>query len=265
MQNSPRLFKQAGVSLLMFISFASLTGVGTGVVAMPSAFAQPAWSDRPAEEVTADEATALRATAPQTQSYRVQQARELLGPQYEQSVAKVGEMVPDMQKFVRKCTEKSLRARWRRQTSRISLAIMQESHRYEFDPVFVMSVIDNESRWRPNARGRHGEIGLMQLKPSTARWIARMYGIPFKGKKTLRDPAMNIRIGTAYMDFLREEFDGSGALYVSAYNAGLGTIHRAIRHQRLPSQAYLARIMRQYLRYYSALRDEQQADATSDA
>lgn len=188
---------------------------------------------------------------------RVRQAKELLGARYEHSAAKAGESVPNLLEFVRRCTRSSLRSRWRKDTDRIALSIMEESRRRKFDPVFLMSVIENESRWRPEARGLHGEIGLMQIKPATARWISRLYGIPFHGRSTLRDPAMNIRIGAAYLAFLREEFNSRGILYVSAYNAGVGTVYRALRRRRIPSRDYVARIVKQYLRYYSTLKQEQ--------
>lgn len=188
---------------------------------------------------------------------RVRQAKELLGSRYEHSAAKEGEKVPDLLDFVRRCARGSLHRRWRKDADRIAISIMEESRRRRFDPVFLMSVIDNESRWRPEARGRHGEIGLMQIKPTTARWISRLYSIPFHGRGTLRDPAMNIRIGAAYLSFLREEFNSRGILYVSAYNAGVGTVYRALRRRRIPSRDYVARIVKQYLRYYSALKQEQ--------
>lgn len=204
----------------------------------------------------AGEAGALRLAPAEVEPYRIRQAKELMGGRYDQSVVKVGELVPDVREFVRKTARRSLRGQWQNHSGRIAQAIMLESQRNEFDPMFVMSVIGTESKWRPHARGSHGEIGLMQIKPSAARWIAGMYGIPYKGRKSLRDPAINIRIGTAYLAFLREQFDSKGPLYVSAYNAGLGTVQRALRHRATPSQEYMGRILHQYTQYYSTLRAE---------
>lgn len=244
MLNASILIKTLGVTLAALPVLASVPGA----VADPVLLANPPGY----ESARVSEVSARR-----TQPDRVRQAKELLGPRYEHSAAKEGEKVPDLLDFVRRCAYGSLHPQWRKDTDRIALSIMEESRLRRFDPVFLMAVIENESKWRPEARGTHGEIGLMQIKPATARWISRLYGIPFHGRRTLRDPAMNIRIGAAYLSFLREEFDSRGVLYVSAYNAGVATVYRALRRRRIPSRDYVARVVKQYLRYYSALKHEQ--------
>ncbi|MFX5793561.1 transglycosylase SLT domain-containing protein, partial [Acinetobacter baumannii] len=70
-----------------------------------------------------------------------------------------------------------------------------------------VAVIDTESSFRPNARGSHGEIGLMQLKPSTAQWIARRHGLPWWGPATLLDPAAIVRLGAAYLSDIRNRLE----------------------------------------------------------
>jgi 2-oxoacid:acceptor oxidoreductase gamma subunit (pyruvate/2-ketoisovalerate family) len=44
-----------------------------------------------------------------------------------------------------------------------------------------------------------GEIGLMQLKPVTAKWICNKFNMPWKGAKSLYDPVTNIKIGAVYL------------------------------------------------------------------
>lgn len=61
----------------------------------------------------------------------------------------------------------------RRQQSRdIASAVAEASYLYEVDPFLLLSMIEVESRYHTDAVGLHGEIGLMQIKPSTARWVA---------------------------------------------------------------------------------------------
>lgn len=130
--------------------------------------------------------------------------------------------------------------------------IMKESRKFLFDPIMLISVIEVESGFRVKKRGSHGEIGLMQLKPSTAAWIAKKNGLPWNGPKTLEDPVANIQIGTAFLFLLRKNFPTQKQLYLSAYNMGGGHLRRAMRNQRVPME-YSSRVMRRYRRLYSRM------------
>lgn len=87
-------------------------------------------------------------------------------------------------------------------------------------PVAVaLSVVQQESGFRPHVTGGAGEIGLMQLKCQTAR------GIGFKGScKALYNPDTNLRYG---MRYLRRALNRGSVGY---YNAG-------IHAKRLPKAA----------------------------
>ncbi len=74
----------------------------------------------------------------------------------------------------------------------------------------IMRMITRESGWDPQARGRHGEVGLLQLKPTTARLPAHV----------LTDPARNIEAGINHLRDLVEQ-TGSLPLALAAYNGGL--------------------------------------------
>lgn len=130
----------------------------------------------------------------------------------------------DVAKFVFKRTRELLPVPFRRQGKRIASALIDAANRHQMDPIFLMAVIRQESSFRPEARGAHGEIGLMQIKPSTARWVL---GFENDSKvsdahlaRLLADPASNIRIGAAYMAKMREAFPGKSADYIGAYNMG---------------------------------------------
>lgn len=100
--------------------------------------------------------------------------------------------------------------------------IRQESESWGVDPYLVAAMIHVESRFRPDAKSSAGAIGLMQVKPSTARSIARRVGIEGKmSAKGLRDPDRNIRVGCAYLAYLLERYDGDERLALAAYNGGL--------------------------------------------
>ncbi len=54
----------------------------------------------------------------------------------------------------------------------IAFAIAEASYVHNVDPFLLLSMIEVESRYNTAAVGLHGEKGLMQIKPTTARWIS---------------------------------------------------------------------------------------------
>ncbi|MEW6217001.1 MAG: transglycosylase SLT domain-containing protein, partial [Candidatus Bipolaricaulota bacterium] len=68
--------------------------------------------------------------------------------------------------------------------------------------------------------------GLMQLLPSTARWIAEdKLKIPYR-EADLFSLDYNIRLGTWYLRHLLDQFEGDLAWAVAAYNGGPGNLRR---------------------------------------
>ena len=92
-------------------------------------------------------------------------------------------------------------------------------------PALVASVIKHESKFAHQAHSPRGAVGLMQLMPETAEWIAGQLGEEDFSLEKLREPEMNIRYGTWYLALLEREFDGNQVLTLAAYNAGRGTVH----------------------------------------
>lgn len=91
------------------------------------------------------------------------------------------------------------------------------------DPFLAAAVIKHESKFQPTARSDGGAVGLMQLMPQTAAWIAGQLGEPFT-EEYLYDPALNIRYGVWYLAELEREFGGNDILALAAYNAGRGNV-----------------------------------------
>ncbi|HLA24679.1 MAG TPA: lytic transglycosylase domain-containing protein, partial [bacterium] len=126
--------------------------------------------------------------------------------------------------------------------------------RYGVDPLLVLAVIREESRFDPRAVSSANAVGLMQLLPSTARGIL---GRPV-GPTALMEPALNIRAGTAYLAGLLRGFQGTVPLAVGGYNAGPGGVrrHAALARsdlerfvEELPyaeTRAYVQRVMQSH-------------------
>jgi len=56
--------------------------------------------------------------------------------------------------------------------SRLAEAVLLESARAGYDPLFVLALVSVESRFRLTVSSDRGASGLMQLKPSTFAWIS---------------------------------------------------------------------------------------------
>lgn len=88
------------------------------------------------------------------------------------------------------------------------------------DPAFVASLIKTESRFDKNAKSSKGALGLMQLMPSTASWIATsLLGYSKVDESDLFNPEVNIEIGTRYLRYLFEKYDDEVTV-LACYNAG---------------------------------------------
>lgn len=190
-----------------------------------------------------------RSLASIREAIREDHARELMGKYYSRSaVSRFGNDL-DLKEKVHSIVKNKLSKKNQKIKDDIAKAILVEATNHELDPMFVAAVIEGESSFNPNAKGPVGEIGLMQIRPSTGKWIAKKLKIKWTGKDMLRDPSMNIKLGTAYLAFLREQFDGHGQLYVAAYNMGSTNVKRALKRSVWPKD-YPRHVMKRYLAYY---------------
>jgi soluble lytic murein transglycosylase-like protein len=79
------------------------------------------------------------------------------------------------------------------------------------------AVVRVESNFNPRARGSAGEIGLMQIKPATARMMG------YRGTaKGLYDPETNIKFGMKYLAMAHDLGGGTTCGTILKYNAGHG-------------------------------------------
>ncbi|HEX6016784.1 MAG TPA: transglycosylase SLT domain-containing protein [Burkholderiaceae bacterium] len=97
--------------------------------------------------------------------------------------------------------------------------VLAQSRENGLDPAYVFGMIRQESRFIPDVRSAVGAVGLMQLMPKTARWIAHKLALDFKPEQ-IADPAVNLKLGTSYLKLVLEDFGGSQAMAAAAYNAG---------------------------------------------
>ncbi|WP_105400769.1 MULTISPECIES: lytic transglycosylase domain-containing protein [Neorhizobium] len=95
--------------------------------------------------------------------------------------------------------------------------ISKYADEYDVPEELALAVVQIESNFRPTVKGSAGEIGLMQIKPATARLMG--YRGPDYG---LYDPETNIRYGMKYLAGAHELGGGKICGTILKYNAGHG-------------------------------------------
>jgi peptidoglycan lytic transglycosylase len=90
------------------------------------------------------------------------------------------------------------------------------------DEAYVYGLIRQESRFISDARSSAGAQGLMQLMPSTARWVARKAGIKDFRPTRVIQVNTNLALGTWYLRYVLDVFDNQPVMAAAAYNAGPG-------------------------------------------
>ena len=110
-------------------------------------------------------------------------------------------------------------------------AVRASARRAQLDEAWVYGVMRQESHFQTEVRSSAGAMGLMQLMPATAKWVAQRIGMADFQQSMVTDIETNIRLGTYYLRYVYDLLDNSPVLASAAYNAGPG---RA-RQWRAPS------------------------------
>jgi hypothetical protein len=108
--------------------------------------------------------------------------------------------------------------------------VMDLSERHQFSPSLILAVIDAESSFRPDVVSKAGAVGLMQLLPSTAEMVAKVYHVrQYHSEADLSDPAVNLRLGVAYLAYLRHVGPGALKKRLGAGRYELGSLDGYVR------------------------------------
>ncbi len=102
------------------------------------------------------------------------------------------------------------------------------SRNYQVDKFLAVSVMKVESNFYEDAYSGSGAVGLMQLMPETAGWIAYCLNEEPPSIEEMHDCETNIKYGIWYLAELEEEFFGNDILALAAYNAGRGNVQHWI-------------------------------------
>ena len=99
----------------------------------------------------------------------------------------------------------------------INNLVNKYSKEYNIEPDLIKQLISVASGNNPNAVGKNGQLGLMQLNPS----LLSQFGVtnPF-------DPQQNIMAGTQHLSQLLQNNNGNLPLALAAYNTDPKTVKR---------------------------------------
>jgi soluble lytic murein transglycosylase len=142
--------------------------------------------------------------------------------------------------------------------------IREQAAEKHLDPALIAAVIYAETKFEPRTSAT-GALGLMQLEPQTAEYIARLSGGTRFTTRDLSTPRINLAYGSWYLRYLLDHYDGDETLAVAAYNAGLANVDawlgKARRQERAftlaeirfpETKAYVERVLRAQREYRRA-------------
>jgi soluble lytic murein transglycosylase len=109
--------------------------------------------------------------------------------------------------------------------------IRQQAAEKNLDPALIAGVIYAESKFR-DVESHAGALGLMQITPETAEFIARHSGGTQFVVEDLSTPQVNISYGAYYLRYLLDKYDENLVLSLAAYNAGGGNVDKWLAEGR---------------------------------
>ena len=98
--------------------------------------------------------------------------------------------------------------------------VRDQSTALDIDEAWVYGLVRQESRFVATARSSAGASGLMQLMPSTARWLAKRLGIAGHHASLTEVVETNISMGTNYLRQVMDSLDNHMVMASAGYNAG---------------------------------------------
>ena len=123
---------------------------------------------------------------------------------------------------------------------RFAQSVEKWCEHYGVEKELVYAVIYAESGGDVSAVSRAGAIGVMQLMPDTARWLAEREKLEYS-VAMLTDPDSNIRFGCTLLVYLQTRFDSLESV-LAAYNAGPLNVDKWLADPRYSKDGVLTAI-----------------------
>ena len=142
--------------------------------------------------------------------------------------------------------------------------IREQAAEKHLDPALIAAVIYAETKFEPRTSAT-GALGLMQIEPATAEYIAHLSGGIRFTTGDLATPQVNVAYGSWYLRYLLAHYEGDEMLAIAAYNAGLANVDAWVAKARaeggeltvsgIPfpeTKAYVERVSRAQREYRAA-------------
>lgn len=142
--------------------------------------------------------------------------------------------------------------------------VSDASKKNNLDPLLILSIMREESRFDNEARSIAGALGLMQLMPQTAAIFKKSAKTNYSRTEELYRPEINISIGAHYLKHLIKTFNSTAAA-IAAYNAGEEAVKNWLRNGNYGSvdefiedipytetRNYVKRVLNTYFEYLKA-------------
>ena len=99
---------------------------------------------------------------------------------------------------------------------------------FSIDKELIYAFIHQESMFNTNAKSKRGAVGLMQVLPSTAKFITSSKDVKRNNSNILKIPEINLEVGQEYIEYLLDlEIVSNNLIYLAAaYNGGPGNLKK---------------------------------------
>ncbi len=120
-----------------------------------------------------------------------------------------------------------------------SKTIQSAAKQNSLNPAWIYGVMRRESAFMTDIRSSAGAVGLMQLMPSTAKYVGKLLG-KTKRLPDLTNATTNIELGSYYLRKMLDTFENHIALASAAYNAGASRVKRWLPSKRsMPADVWI--------------------------
>jgi soluble lytic murein transglycosylase len=107
-----------------------------------------------------------------------------------------------------------------------SAALLEYAPARGVDPRFILSIMRQESRFRPEAKSNAAARGLLQFIASTSNSIATQLSLRDFRQDDLYNPRMAVLFGSQYMGNLFRQFPDMPQAVAASYNGGEDNVAR---------------------------------------
>ncbi len=131
-------------------------------------------------------------------------------------------------------------------------ALVEHAVNFDLNPSLLLGIMELESNFDPYSVGTHQDRGLMQIIPSTEKWLANDFGEKIGvdyDPEQIFDPYYNIGLAAVYIDFLRDAYGNNYNRILSEYNRGPYNLKAYYAKHRTYETSYSRVILKKEKKY----------------